>query len=214
MNAALRPLASFVLLTLVGAALLASCGPKEPSSESTSTESNYGNADSATMSSSTQAMMDSMAHADSMHALAVANGQRRNSLGVAPPASMPASGTPASEPAAGAAAGAKSKYDEGPRAGASPVNAALAATGQKLFTSKGCVTCHAFGRKVIGPDLKGVANDRTAEWMTQQIMHPEVMIKSDPISMQLLAQYKVPMTNQNVSADEAKALVEYIKQNK
>ena len=94
------------------------------------------------------------------------------------------------------------------------MNTALAANGQKLFTSKGCVTCHAFGRKVVGPDLKGVANDRTAEWMTQQVMHPEVMIKSDPISMQLLAQYKVPMTNQKVSADEAKALVEYIKQNK
>jgi len=166
------------------------------------------------MNSSTQAMMDSMAHADSMHALAVSNGQRRNSLGVAPPASLPA-GTGAGAPAAEAGApGGKSKYDEGPRAGASPVNAALAANGQKLFTSKGCVTCHAFGRKVVGPDLKGIANDRSAEWMTQQIMHPEVMIKSDPISMQLLAQYKVPMTNQKVTADEAKALVEYIKSNK
>ena len=212
MNAALRPLASFVLLVLVGAALLSSCGPKEPSSEDTSTVSNYGNADSATMSPSTQAMMDSMAHADSMHALAAANGQRRNSLGVAPPAALPAgAGAPATD---AAAPGGKSKYDDGPRAGASPVNAALAANGQKLFTSKGCVTCHAFGRKVVGPDLKGVANDRTAEWMTQQIMHPEVMIKSDPISMQLLAQYKVPMTNQKVTADEAKALVEYIKSNK
>lgn len=212
MKTALRPLASFVLLVLVGASLLASCGPKEPSSEDTSTASNYGNADSATMSSSTQAMMDSMAHADSMHALAVSNGQRRNSLGVAPPAAM--SGGAATPAAGAAAAGGKSKYDDGPRAGAAAVNAALADKGKGLFTSKGCVTCHAFGRKVVGPDLKGVANDRTAEWMTQQIMHPEVMIKSDPISMQLLAQYKVPMTNQKVTADEAKALVEYIKQNK
>ena len=211
MNSALRPVASFVLLTLVGASLLSSCGPKEPSSEDTSTVSSFGNADSATMSSSSQAAMDSIAHADSMHALAIANGLRRNSLGAAPPPAMP---TGAGTPAAGAAAGGKSKYDEGPRAGASAVNAALADKGKALFTSKGCVTCHAFGRKVIGPDLKGVANDRTAEWMTQQIMHPEVMIKSDPISMQLLAQYKVPMTNQKVTADEAKALVEYIKQNR
>ena len=212
MHAALRRFASFVLLVLVGTALLASCGPKEPSDESTSTLSNYGNADSATMNSSTQAMMDSIAHADSMHSLAVSNGMRRNSLGVAPPAATPAA--PAGETGGGAAAGGKSKYDEGPRAGASPVNAALAGKGKTLFTSKGCVTCHAFGRKVVGPDLKGIANDRTAEWITQQIMHPEVMIKSDPISMQLLAQYKVPMTNQNVTDDEAKALVEYIKQNK
>src|SRR4029078_13544151 len=79
MHAALRRFASFVLLVLVGAALLASCGPKEPSDESTNTLRNYGNADSATMNSSTRAMMDSIAHADSMHSLAVSNGMAQNS---------------------------------------------------------------------------------------------------------------------------------------
>jgi len=118
------------------------------------------------------------------------------------------------ETAAAAAPAAKSKYDDGPRAADSPVDAALAAQGKTLFTSKGCVTCHAFGKKVIGPDLKGVASQRSAEWMEQQIQHPEVMVKEDPISRDLLAQYKVPMTNQKVTPDQAKALVEYIKQNK
>ena len=208
----LRSVAALALLVLVAVALLASCGPKSPSSESTSTPSNYGDSDSATMAEAARASMDSM-----MHAAAVSNGQRRNSLGggsaPAPPA--PAAGSTATAGGAAAAGGGeKSKYDEGPRAAASPVNAALAAQGKTLFTNKGCVTCHAFGRKVIGPDLKGVASQRAASWIEQQIMHPEVMIKSDPISMGLLAQYKVPMTNQKVSADEAKAIVEWIKQNK
>jgi len=213
----LRSLAALALLVLVAVALLASCGPKGPSNESTSTPSNYGESDSATMASAAKAAADSM-----MHAAAVANGQHRNSEGGSTPATPAATPPPtgaAATPAptgatAAAGGGGQSKFDSGPRAADQPVNAALAAQGKTLFTSKGCVACHAFGRKVVGPDLKGVAKDRAAEWMTQQIMHPEVMVKSDPISMQLLAQYKVPMTNQKVSADEAKALVEFIKSNK
>lgn len=107
---------------------------------------------------------------------------------------------------------AKSKYDDGPRASASPVNAALAAEGKTLFTNKGCVTCHTFGKKVIGPDLKGVATRRTAAWMEQQILHPEVMTKEDPISHALLVEYKVPMTNQKLTPEQAKAVIEYLKQ--
>lgn len=108
--------------------------------------------------------------------------------------------------------GAVSKYDEGPRAADSPVNAALAAEGKTLFTNKGCVTCHGFGKRVIGPDLKGVATRRTAAWMEQQILHPEVMTKEDPIAHALLLEYKVPMTNQKLTPDEAKKVIEYLKQ--
>ena len=107
---------------------------------------------------------------------------------------------------------AVSKYDGGPRASASPVNAAMAAEGKTLFTKKGCVTCHAFGKKLIGPDLKGVASQRSALWMENQILHPEIMTKEDPISMALLKDYKVPMTNQKLTPAEAKAVIEYIKQ--
>jgi len=108
--------------------------------------------------------------------------------------------------------GAVSKYDDGPRASATPVNAALATEGKTLFTNKGCVTCHGFGKRVIGPDLKGVATRRTAQWMEQQILHPEVMTKEDPIAHALLVEYKVPMTNQKLTPEEAKKVIEYLKQ--
>jgi len=120
--------------------------------------------------------------------------------------------TPESTTAApAAAAGGTSKYDSGPRASDSPVDGGLAAKGKLLFTSKGCVACHAFGKVVTCPDLVGVPKQRTAEWMTQQILHPDVMVKEDPITMELRTHYKLPMTNQNVKPDEAKALIEYIK---
>jgi len=105
-----------------------------------------------------------------------------------------------------------SPLDVGPRAAESPVDEVLAEKGESLFKSKTCSTCHAFGARVTGPDLVGVTRRRTAAWMEQQILHPEVMTKEDPISRQLLGQYAVQMPNLMIKPEEAKALIEYIKE--
>lgn len=104
-----------------------------------------------------------------------------------------------------------SKYDNGPRAAESPVDHEKAELGEKLFSTKGCSACHAFGRRVTGPDLVGVTKRRTAEWMEHQILEPEVMTKEDPISHQLLATYATQMTNQHLTQDEARSVIEYFK---
>jgi len=125
------------------------------------------------------------------------------------------SSTPAPAPAAtpdtSAPAAATSAYDSGPRAGESPVDQGQARNGEILFTSKGCVACHGFGRKITCPDLNGVPMQRTAAWMEQQILHPEVMTRQDPIARALLSQYKLQMPNQKVQPAEARALIEFIK---
>ena len=122
-------------------------------------------------------------------------------------ATQPKAAAPVATPASAVAG-----LDDGPRAVSEPVDAALATKGAALFKSKGCVTCHGFGKRVIGPDLAGVSKRRTSRWMESQILHPEKMIVQDPIAKALFAQYKIPMTNQNLTADQAKAVVEYIKQ--
>lgn len=106
---------------------------------------------------------------------------------------------------------AVSKYDSGPRAGESPVDEELAEKGEKLFQTKGCTACHAFGKRVTGPDLAGVTMRRTAEWMENQILHPDKMVKEDPISHGLFATYALQMPNQGLTSDEAKAVIEYFK---
>jgi len=116
----------------------------------------------------------------------------------------------ASAGAAGASA-SESKYDAGPRAAEAPVDAAMAAHGEELFKTKGCSACHAFGARLSGPDLAGVASRRTADWMEHQILHPEVMTKEDPISRQLMATYALQMPNQGLTPDEAKAVIEFLK---
>lgn len=128
------------------------------------------------------------------------------------PAPAPDTAHAATLPAETTAVLAKSLYDAGPRASASPVNAALAAKGEKLFTSKGCTVCHGWGKKITGPDLKGVVNQRTAEWMQHQMLEPDVMTRTDPISHGLLLQYKIQMTNLRLTPEEAKSVIEYLKQ--
>ncbi|MBI5838166.1 MAG: cytochrome c [Candidatus Eisenbacteria bacterium] len=104
-----------------------------------------------------------------------------------------------------------SKYDRGPRAFASPMDDSRAAQGEQLFQKKGCSACHAFGRKLNCPDLKGVTGRRTAEWMENQILHPEIMIKEDPISRQLFTQFALQMPNQGLTQEEARAVIEFFK---
>ena len=109
------------------------------------------------------------------------------------------------------AAGPSSPLDVGPRAGDSPVAAALAEKGEPLFKKKGCTACHAYGKRLTGPDLKWVTRRRTAQWMEQQILHPEIMVKEDPLSHKLFGEYNLQMANQGLTPDEAKSIIEYFK---
>lgn len=126
-------------------------------------------------------------------------------------ASTPAPSTPApSTPASGGLL-AKSLYDDGPRAGESPVDHEAAEAGEKLFSTKGCTACHAWGKKLTGPDLKDVTTRRTAQWMENQILHPDVMVKTDPIAHELFAKHMLQMPKQGLTEAEAKQVIEYLK---
>ena len=129
-------------------------------------------------------------------AFALAGCGSKDSAGTATAAKAPASG---------------SKYDAGPRAGESPVDEQLAEAGEQVFQTKGCSACHAFGKKMSGPDLAGVTMRRTAAWMENQILHPDVMVKEDPISRKLMAEMALAMPNQGLTQDEAKSVIEYLK---
>lgn len=106
---------------------------------------------------------------------------------------------------------ATSPLDVGPRAAEFPMAPALAARGERLFKGKGCLACHAYGKRQTGPDLKGVTRRRTAAWMEAQILHPERMIREDPIARSLFREYSLQMANQGLTAEEARAIVEYFK---
>jgi cytochrome c551/c552 len=103
------------------------------------------------------------------------------------------------------------QLDAGPRAAEAPVDEAAAERGEKLLQAKGCTACHAFGTKLSGPDLEGVAARRTEKWMESQILYPDRMVKEDPTARQLFAQHALQMPNLGVTAGEARDIIEYFK---
>ena len=106
---------------------------------------------------------------------------------------------------------AVSKYDAGPRAFEGPEDDAAAKRGEQLFKDKGCSACHAFGKKVTCPDLAGVTHRRTAEWIENQILHPEIMVKTDPISHDLFAKFMLQMPNQKLTPEQAKDVIAFFR---
>jgi mono/diheme cytochrome c family protein len=124
---------------------------------------------------------------------------------------QPAATVPSPTPDTSSAVATTSPYDSGPRAGEAATNGGMASKGERLFTSKGCVVCHGFGKVITCPDLHGVTMRRTAQWMEQQILHPDVMVKTDPITRELKTHHALPMTNQGLTADEARAVIEFLK---
>ncbi len=91
------------------------------------------------------------------------------------------------------------------------VNAELAAKGEEIY-KKMCVACHKPDQKFIGPAQKGVLDRRSPEWVMNMILNPEEMVQKDPIAMELLKEFNgVPMANQNLKQEEARAILEYFR---
>ncbi|WP_218134369.1 c-type cytochrome [Mucilaginibacter gossypii] len=93
------------------------------------------------------------------------------------------------------------------------IDNAMADKGKGVFTAK-CSACHQItDQKVVGPGLKGVTKRRTPEWIMNQITNPVEMEQKDPVGKALLAKYLTQMSFQNVSDDETRQILEYLRKN-
>ena len=91
------------------------------------------------------------------------------------------------------------------------IDPALAAQGQEVY-NKMCTACHKPNEKFIGPPPAGVLERRTPEWVMNMILNPEVMIVQDPLAKDLLMEFNgAPMANQNLTEDQARAILEYFR---
>lgn len=84
--------------------------------------------------------------------------------------------------------------------------------GHQAFQNKGCQTCHSVGRgRIIGPDLLGVSRKRSKEWLRGWLGDPAAFIRSHPELKSWPEEYGgIIMSNQNLSAEEISALVEFL----
>jgi len=91
------------------------------------------------------------------------------------------------------------------------IDQAMATQGQDIF-KKMCTACHKAGKKFIGPAPDGILERRTPEWVMNMILNPEEMTQKDPLAKQLLIEFNgSPMANQNLTKEEARAVLEYFR---
>jgi nitrite reductase (NO-forming) len=83
--------------------------------------------------------------------------------------------------------------------------------GKMMFDTR-CLACHTIGHgPAIGPDLRGVTQRRQAAWIRSWLHSPENMLAKDDTAKALVARFKVPMPNQNLSDQDIERLIKYLK---
>lgn len=83
--------------------------------------------------------------------------------------------------------------------------------GEELYNQM-CTACHKPDVKFIGPAQKGILNRRSPEWVMNMILNPQEMLEKNEYAKNLLKEYNnVPMTNQGLTEEQARDIVEYFR---
>jgi hypothetical protein len=87
----------------------------------------------------------------------------------------------------------------------------MATHGADVFI-KMCTACHRTSKKFIGPAPTGILDRRSPEWVMNMILNPDEMVKKDPLAKALLIEFNgSPMANQNLTEEDARAVLEYFR---
>jgi cytochrome c553 len=84
--------------------------------------------------------------------------------------------------------------------------------GEEIFQGN-CAGCHTIGKgNLVGPDLSGVTIRREENWLIRQIKDPDGLVEEkDPVALQLLKEYNMPMVALGLSDEEIKEIILYLK---
>ena len=91
------------------------------------------------------------------------------------------------------------------------IDTAMVSAGQALYAQK-CMACHKIGSTFIGPPPNGILERRAPEWVMNMILNPEEMLQKDSLAKALFMEFKGQiMTNQQLTVEEARAVLEYFR---
>lgn len=91
------------------------------------------------------------------------------------------------------------------------IDQTMAAKGKEVYDQM-CLACHRVGKKFIGPPPNGILDRRTPEWVMNMILNPQEMVQQDPLAKDLLQEFNgSPMSNQGLTEDQARAILEYFR---
>jgi cytochrome c len=90
------------------------------------------------------------------------------------------------------------------------IDPALVARGGEIFAMK-CAACHQLDDRYVGPPLRDVTARRTPEFIMNMMLNPAEMLERHPTVRQMLAEYYTPMPSQDLTREDARALLEYLR---
>lgn len=91
------------------------------------------------------------------------------------------------------------------------IDESMVKKGQEVFQAK-CTACHKPDVKYIGPAPKGVLDRRSPEFVMNMILNPEKMIAENATVKQMIGENNgAVMANQNLTKEEARAVLEYFR---
>lgn len=94
-----------------------------------------------------------------------------------------------------------------------PLNKEWVSAGKGIYDTK-CLACHKLtDEKLVGPGWSGVTKKREAVWIMNMITNVEMMLEKDEEAQKLLEQCLVRMPNQNVTQDDARKILEFMRSN-
>ena len=91
------------------------------------------------------------------------------------------------------------------------IDQTMATHGADIF-KKMCTACHRADKKFIGPAPTNILDRKSPEWVMNMILNPDEMTQKDPLARALLIEFNgSPMANQNLSQEDARAVLEYFR---
>lgn len=94
-----------------------------------------------------------------------------------------------------------------------PLNQDLVKQGETIYDVK-CASCHKLSEdRVVGPGWKGVTDRRSPEWIMNFVTNVDEMLDKDPEAQAMLEVCMVRMPNQNLSDEDARAVLEFMLKN-
>lgn len=91
-----------------------------------------------------------------------------------------------------------------------PIDPKLVKRGEEIFNQK-CVACHKLDERYVGPAQRDLIKRRTPEFIMNMMLNPEEMEKRHPEVIAMLKIYLTPMPNQNLTYDDARALLDFFR---
>jgi cytochrome c5 len=94
-----------------------------------------------------------------------------------------------------------------------PLDQAMVTAGKATYELK-CQSCHRLTEvKLVGPGWKDVTTRRKPVWIMNMITNVDMMLATDPEAQKQLELCLVRMPNQNITTDEARKVIEFMRSN-